>query len=136
MLMKLIAGDNILELEDREEGQNNHLPKTWNSKQSEIDAKNIHIRFLLSNIETLKEQLCLSTEQRKELESEKAKVASLEKEVEYIHQIKKKLSDLIETFEAKEMAHEVSFIKPFEKTIYDSGSYTFMVVRPLRKPSR
>ncbi len=118
MLMKLIAGDNILELEDREEGQNNHLPETWNSKKSEIDAKNIHIQFLLSNIETLKDQLCSSTLQRNELEFEKAKVASLEKEVEYIHQIKKKLSDLTETFEAKEMPHKVSFIKSFEKTIY------------------
>ncbi len=77
--------------------QNILLKETRDSKKSEIEAKNIYIQLLESNIETLKDQLCSFEKDRRELESEKAKIAWMKKELEYFNLIKNKLSDLTDS---------------------------------------
>ena len=101
----------ILELEEKVKEQTTLLNERSDSNRSEIKSKNIHIQLLESNIETLKDQLSSSVEQRNELESEKAKVVSLKKELEYVEQIKNKLSDLTEASETRGMPDEVIFRK-------------------------
>ena len=114
----------ILELEEKVKEQNILLKERSDSNRSEIESKNIHIQLLESNIETLKDQLSSSAEQRNELESEKAKVVSLKKELEYVEQIKNKLSDLTAAAETREMSDEVSFIKTAYAKQEKGKSYT------------
>jgi hypothetical protein len=98
----------ILELEEKVKQQSILLKETRDSKKSEIEAKNIHIQLLKSNLDTLKDQLCSIEKDRRELESEKAKIACLEKELEYFNLIKNKLSDLTDSAsKANEMPDEV-----------------------------
>jgi hypothetical protein len=98
----------ILELEAKVKEQSILLKETRDSKKSEIEAKNIHIQLLESNLETLKDQLCSFEKDRRELESEKAKIAGMEKELEYFNLIKNKFSDLTDSAsKANEMPDEV-----------------------------